>query len=133
MPWHALRLLCVSGKVAALVAAGAMASIGKSKQLDRPGAGGPGAGGPGAGKGVAEEDVLVCVNVAMTKTALKVDVCALPTDVAYNRCTHSCVLVCGALACFCACTPLKSRNPLSPAVALGVVRGIQAGRQQRPS
>eukprot|EP00752_Nemacystus_decipiens_P006311 g5691.t1 len=62
-------------KVAAIVAAGAVGSIKKSKHSDRP----------GAVQGTDDEDVLVCVNVAMTKTALKVAVCALPTDVAYNR------------------------------------------------
>lgn len=53
-------------KVAAIDAAGAVGSIKTSK-------------------GGVEQDVLVCANVTMTKSALKVDVCALPTDVAYNR------------------------------------------------
>lgn len=35
--------------------------------------------------GAQDEDPLVCVNVALGKTALMVEVCALPTDVAYNR------------------------------------------------
>eukprot|EP00903_Cladosiphon_okamuranus_P017946 g16513.t1 len=62
-------------KVAAIAAAGAVGSIKKTKHSDRS----------EAVKGSGEEDVLVCVNVAMTKTALKIAVCALPTDVAYNR------------------------------------------------
>lgn len=64
-----------------------MGSIKKIKHSDRP----------GAVQGTGEEDVLVCVNVAMTKTALKVAVCALPTDVAYNRCE------CVGMHCACAC------------------------------
>lgn len=39
-----------------------------------------------SGGGGLEENTVVCVNVAMTKTALDVVVCALPTGVAYNRC-----------------------------------------------
>ena len=37
-----------------------------------------------------EEDVKICVHVATSKTALDVVVCALPTDVAYNRCAAAC-------------------------------------------
>lgn len=73
--------LCVSGQVAAVVAAGAVGSIKESKRSDRA----------GVAQATREEDVLVCVNVTMTKTTLKVAVCALPTDVAYNRCVRACL------------------------------------------
>lgn len=73
--------LCVSGQVAAVVAAGAVGSIKESKRSDRA----------GVAQAPREEDVLVCVNVTMTKTTLKVAVCALPTDVAYNRCVRTCL------------------------------------------
>lgn len=43
------------------------------------------------GQGPGDEDTLVCLNVSLTKTALKVAVCALPTDVVYNRCVCVCV------------------------------------------
>lgn len=46
---------------------------------------------------------MVCVNVVMTKAALKVAVCALPTDVAYNRCTFIGVSL-GLRVCVCALT-----------------------------
>lgn len=60
-------------KVAATVAAGAIGAI-KTGKPDHP-----------AGQEVGEEKLLVCVNMSMTKTTLEVAVCALPTDVAYNR------------------------------------------------
>lgn len=37
-------------------------------------------------QGQEEDAPLACLNVALTNNTLKVDVCALSTDVAYNRC-----------------------------------------------
>ncbi|CAM9455743.1 unnamed protein product [Ectocarpus sp. 4 AP-2014] len=59
-------------KVAATVAAGAVGAIKRGNV--RP-----------ASRGMAEEGPLACLNASLTETALKVDICALPTDVAYNR------------------------------------------------
>lgn len=59
-------------KVAAAVLAGARAS-------------------PKLQEGTAAEDALVCVNVSMSKTALEVIICALPTDLVYNRCVRGCL------------------------------------------
>ena len=41
--------------------------------------------GGGAGAGMEEDDPLVSVNVFLSKSSLEVDICALPTDVVYNR------------------------------------------------
>lgn len=76
-----LKLFCfVTGasctctvKVAATVAVGAIGAI-KTGKPDHS-----------AGQEVGEGNILACVNVSMTKTTLAVAVCALPTDVAYNR------------------------------------------------
>ncbi|CAM9838681.1 unnamed protein product, partial [Ectocarpus fasciculatus] len=59
-------------KVAATVAAGAVGAIKRGNVHQ-------------AGRGMAEERPLACLNASLTETALKVDICALPTDVAYNR------------------------------------------------
>lgn len=72
-----LFIACVSHlcpKVAAAVAAGAVGTIKKSDAGRR------------VGQWIGEDDPLVCMNVSLTKTALNIAVCALPTDIAYNRC-----------------------------------------------
>ncbi|CAM9617791.1 unnamed protein product, partial [Ectocarpus fasciculatus] len=67
------ELVQARAKVAATVAAGAIGAI-KTGKPDHP-----------AGQEAGEGNLLACVNVSMTKTTLAVAVCALPTDVAYNR------------------------------------------------
>lgn len=47
--------------------------------------GGKGRAGGGAREGMEEDDPLVSVNVFLSQTSLEVDICALPTDVVYNR------------------------------------------------
>lgn len=67
-------------QVAAAVAAGAVGAIGIGQpgRLVRQG---------------QEQTPLACLNVALTKNTLKVDVCALSTDVAYNRCVLQVTLI----------------------------------------
>lgn len=67
-------IVFLSPKVAAAVAAGAVGAIriGQPGRLVR--------------QGQEQEPPLACLNAALTKNTLKVDVCALSTDVAYNRC-----------------------------------------------
>lgn len=67
-------------KVAAIVAAGAVGAIECGNPYERS----------MRKQGMRSEEQplppLACLNAFMNKTTLKVDVCALPTDVVYNRC-----------------------------------------------
>ena len=101
---NTVRFRCVlKTQIAATVAAGVVGSIKK--------------------RAAGEEDATICVNVAMSKTALDVTVCALPTDVAYNRCAACWVLLSLAV-------PLSPRS-LCPHGCFCVSKEHEQGRSHR--